>query len=120
MNTRLKNAYLKGKVTKLPDNVGKGLLCFMVQDEENKEIQCVCYEQIADQIFPQLRAGGEYLFTGFILQKNRRNNDDELKFRKEFKVIPVHASNSGITGQGNTKSESNLSNDNNASKPVKQ
>jgi len=31
-NTRLRNAFLKAKVTKLPDNIGKNILCFLVQD----------------------------------------------------------------------------------------
>ena len=32
-NTRLRNAHLKAKVTKLPDNIGKNILCFLLQDE---------------------------------------------------------------------------------------
>lgn len=63
--------------------------------------------------------GVEYLLTGFVLQKNRRNNDDELKFRKEFKVIPVHATKSEVAERENIKLESNITNDNNTLlKPV--
>lgn len=32
-NTRLRNAHLKARVTKLPDNIGKNILCFLLQDE---------------------------------------------------------------------------------------
>ncbi len=78
----MKNAHIRATVIKLPDNVSKGMMIFRVKDCEGEEIQCVCFEEAADDFFKELRLGKEYVFSGFVLQKNRRTNEDELKFRQ--------------------------------------
>jgi hypothetical protein len=53
-----------------------------LKDSEGTEIQAVGFEDAAELFLKELRLNEEYVFSGFVLNKNKKNNQDELKFKK--------------------------------------
>lgn len=80
-NTRIKNGHVRATVIDLPNSGSRGFCIFKLRDPQGTEIQGVGFEQAATLFLKYLRLNEEYIFTGFVINRNRIKNEDELKFR---------------------------------------
>jgi hypothetical protein len=56
-NTKIKNAKIKGIIFKVPSNISRRILNFRIKDCNGDEIQCVCFDEVAEFFFKQLKEG---------------------------------------------------------------
>lgn len=47
------------------------------------------FEEAAELFVKELVLDEEYVFSGFVVNRNKRNNEDELKFRKEAQISKI-------------------------------